>query len=33
VRLDGTVDGEGDCTCCGTCLLLPSLAWPDDELP
>jgi hypothetical protein len=39
VRLDGTIDGSGDCVACGTCLLLIELAWQEvpadkgDERP
>jgi hypothetical protein len=29
VRIDGTVEGSGDCLGCGTCLQLAELAYPE----
>ena len=33
VRVDGTVDGSGDCALCGCCLLLIWAAWPNVVAP
>jgi len=27
LRVDGTVEGSGDCVSCGTCLLVAERAW------
>ena len=31
MRLDGSVDGNGDCHCCGECLLLAFAPWPSGS--
>lgn len=31
VREDGSVEGSGECGSCGSCLLIPEVAWPDVE--
>jgi hypothetical protein len=31
VRVDGTVEGSGDCGSCGCCLLLLWSAWPGAQ--
>lgn len=28
VRVDGSVEGSGECYCCGYCLALETAAWP-----
>jgi hypothetical protein len=28
VRLDGSIEGSGDCCCCGYCLAMETAAWP-----
>lgn len=30
VRVDGTLEGSGECTGCGHCLGLQDMAWPEQ---
>lgn len=32
LRIDGTVEGSGDCGACGCCLLLADQAWPSCRI-